>query len=464
MSRIKGVLSYLKHYGFASTVNLVYEKLFSEKKRFSPKKQRRVPPLPREYNKKEIAEAEVKGEKRILYTVHYFYPERSGGTERFTLNMAKEAKKRGNIPLVLVLDANLSEGKYTHRLGNMMYRYYEYDGIRCIGIRHKKAPGGIYYKNVILDDGDMRAFADYIINEEKIDLVHSTYPQPFASFLDEGMALGVPYTVTCTDFAMLCRYATMVDSGGDFCPGAMRGDRCRSVCANPLCRDFEKRCVSAEKILMGATYVTAPSAFVARILCEEFRGLKVAVIPHGISDSFAVSYRKRSKIRRFLYAGTLSYLKGVHLLVKAFSRLECQDAELVICGDGEEGYKRSLMRGADSRIRFIGSVQKEKMPEIYSSADCVIVPSMWYETYNFVAREAAITGAFLIVSDIGALPEALQSGGISFRAGDEDSLYEAMKRALEINPSDIQKSEWQSLDDEGDCYERIYNFSIKQKE
>ena len=465
LSKIRKIFSYINHYGFVSALALAYEKLFTDKKRFSSGKKggNRLPSgrscgTPAE----RIDFASTIG-KRVLYAVHYFYPERRGGTERFTLNLAKEHKRLGGESVVLVLDANLPLSAYPYSYGGILYREYEYDGIRCIGFRHKKAPKGLYYKNVTANDFAMRAFAKFILERENVDLVHATYPQPFVSFLAQCRDEGVPYVVTCTDFAMNCRFATMIDKKGDFCDGSSFGERCAVRCKSCLCTDFGKRYEAAREALASAAAITVPSDFVKDVMIKEFGSLNVQAVNHGIGDEFTEK-RKRKGVRRFLYAGTLSPLKGVHLLLSAFARLD-GDFELVIVGDGDVGYKSNLASLADERVRFVGALDAEKMPEIYNEADCVVVPSLWYETYNFVLREAASCGALVISADIGAMPEAVREGenGFLFDVGDENSLYSALRCAAEFDFCRYKQLSYPSVADEVKIYESIYESALENK-
>ena len=462
MPSLRKIFRYKKHYGTKSTVGLIYEKLVIDKRRFSPKRVRRMPSFNNEYNALPLPEASSSVRPlNILYALHYFYPSKKGGTERFTLNLAKEQVRLGNLPTVLVLEANEPISAYSEVCGDIFYRYYEYDGIRCIGFRHRRAPLGLYYKAVRLDDDAMRDFARYIIKELKIDLVHATYPQPFASFLYECDRIGIPYVITCTDFCMCCHYSTLVDKEGGFCRGSDGGVRCSKICKTYGCADPVKRKKNAEIILLGASAVTVPSDFVARILSAEFRGLKILTAPHGISDAF--EYRKRcGRVKNFLYAGTLSPLKGVHLLIDAFKSVK-GDITLDIYGDGDKSYIKKLKSSADGRIAFHPAVSAERMPEIYQSADCVILPSMWYETYNFVLREALKTGAFAIAADIGAMPEAITEGknGYLFAPADKESLSKKIRLASEFDFEGYEQKSFPTLADEAGIYQRIYQKSAQ---
>ncbi len=463
MANPRKILRYLSHYGMRSTLGLIHEKLVVDKKRFSAKKKRILPevsfPLPvcargiEDY----LAASRMGEGLTVLYLIHYFYPLKKGGTERFTLNIAKEAEAHGHRPIVLVLEANEARATYPHREGDIFYREYTYDGVRCIGFRHLRAPLGLYYKSVRDDDSQMRAFMRFICEREGVDIVHATYPQPFASFLAECKATGMPYIVTCTDFALMCHYSTMVDRRADFCAGAEGGRRCATVCPTYGCRDFKARHESAAALLANAAAVTVPSAFVARMMGAEFPRVPFLPVNHGIGESF--TYRRREgRAQRFVYAGTLSPLKGIHLLIEAFTRLPNEDISLHIYGEGDENYAGRLRAMADSRVVFHGAAAADEMPAIYSEADCVVVPSMWYETYNFVVREAAATGALVLAAAIGAMPEAIREGenGFLFAPSDADALYKALLSALSFDFSVYRPVTYRTVAEEGSIYDGVY--------
>lgn len=460
MPNIRKIIRYMRHYGIKSTLGLIGEKLFVDPKRFSVDKKRLLPEFPEDYNGAQLPQGDTGcGEAlTVMYLIHYFYPSKKGGTERFTLNLAKEQKRLGNNPYVLVLDANEPKSIYTEECDGILYRYYEYDGIPCIGFRHKFAPLGLYYKDVRTDDGQMRRFAAHITEKLGVDVVHATYPQPFASFLTECQERKIPYLVTCTDFCMMCHYSTMVDKNGDFCAGSEGTKKCAEVCKTYGCRDFAKRKEEAQKILSGAALVTVPSKFVARVMSREFPDIAFAPVAHGISDSFKYKER-RGRVKKFVYAGTLSPLKGVHMLIEAFGSMQDKELTLDIYGDGDESYIGKLRSAADGRVKFHGAVPGDMMPSIYSAADCVIVPSMWYETYNFVLREALMTGALVISADIGAMPEAVSEGenGFLFTPSDVESLKAALEKATLFDFASYKKGEFPTLAQEAEIYYRLYN-------
>ncbi len=466
---LKRIFSYLNQYGIRSFASSFYEKRLLDRRRFGkisgepydfpcelpcgtlseqaqPSEQEVCAQHALRQNEVGMHKNPMPEKKRILYLTHHFYPERRGGTERFVFNMAREAQAAGHYPLVMVLDFNKPLGIYTDRLGDIFYRFYEYMGVPCVAFRHKKAPRGLYYKRVDASDDEMRKFAHHIFNERKINFVHAAYPQSFAPLLAEARNSGIPYIVTLTDFAPFCHYANMVRRDGTFCRGSDCGRACTENCPCSLAGDFQKRYSEARDMLFGACGVFVPSEFSRRAYMREFSGLYPVVIPHGIDEKFSFVPRE-GRARRLLYVGGGTRHKGPALLLSAFAEIERSDIELTVVGAAGVGKTK------DKRIKFIGSVPPEDMPRLYKAHDIVVVPSLFYESYNFVTREAAATGALVVCANIGAIGEAVDgSCGILFKAGSKASLIEAINRALDFDLSLLREREMPAVREEFENY------------
>ena len=76
---------------------------------------------------------------------------------------------------------------------------------------------------------------------------------------------------------------------------------------------------------------------------------------------------------RALFVGALIQRKGVHLLLEAWSRLQLQDAELVLVGHVHDEIRPFLARHAGSNVRVIG--KSDRVTDYYRSATLHIFPS-----------------------------------------------------------------------------------------
>jgi glycosyltransferase involved in cell wall biosynthesis len=133
----------------------------------------------------------------------------------------------------------------------------------------------------------------------------------------------------------------------------------------------------------------------------------------------------------FLYVGRLAKVKGAHTLIDAFRHYD--KADLVIAGDGNEA--AALRAGAADlpHVHFLGHVHPDELGSLYAGAVAVVVPTVVYETFGFVALEALANGTPVVVRHLGALPEIVEESGAGFTYRTEAELIEALE-AIRTNP------------------------------
>lgn len=181
-----------------------------------------------------------------------------------------------------------------------------------------------------------------------------------------------------------------------------------------------------------------------------YRGRDVSVFP--------VWKQRNEKVFRFMAYGRLLERKGFAELIQAFNRLEREDVELVIYGEGpyrgvldggrltadREGYlttkntkvdnNSSAVNGQRSTVKKQVSLpgSKQDVFKELINADCFVFPS-WYEGFSGALVEAMMAGVPIIASDIEMNKEAVTDceTALLFRVKDEDDLLEKMQYALE---------------------------------
>jgi glycosyltransferase involved in cell wall biosynthesis len=137
---------------------------------------------------------------------------------------------------------------------------------------------------------------------------------------------------------------------------------------------------------------------------------------------------------RLLYAGRLEREKGIDVLLDAWRRAGLADAELVIAGTGP-------VNPAGDNVKALGIVSREQLPELYASADALVLPSVrtatFLEPWGLVVNEAMQQGTPVITSDaVGAAAGGLVRdgrNGLVVPAGDAGALA-ARIRAMAMNP------------------------------
>lgn len=443
-------------------ISKAWEKYVVDKYRFRSNIERTIPTFNYYEAKSDCVQfnhACIKKKLTICYFVHYFFPDKKGGTERFVLNLAKYQKEKGHNVRVITLGKRPSSA-YSCKTGDIIWQEFEFDGIPITQIRYVHAPRGLYYDAITLDDQEMVKYANEIINRYKPDVCHIAYPQPFTTLADVFIKNKIPVVFTLTDFNMICHYATLVCKTGEFCNNSNCGHKCQTICKTYGVKDARLRYNTSSKILDSVNYITVPSQFVANVFGNEFPGIKIQIIPHGISGRFTNNTRRR-KTSKFIYVGTLSALKGVETLIRTFTDINDDDLSLNIYGGGDSTYIKYLKKISNNKkISFCGEVNANEMHKIYQNADCVIVPSIWFETYNFVLREALACGCLALASDIGAMSEAIEEGknGFLFEPGNIISLKDAILKAKNFDWSRYYQAKLPDISSEGEKYGAIYYY------
>lgn len=103
-----------------------------------------------------------------------------------------------------------------------------------------------------------------------------------------------------------------------------------------------------------------------------------------------------------LYVGRLEIIKGIDILLEAFSLIPESHARLAIVGEGPEGETLRKRYASDPRITFAG--YRTQPAGWYKAADLVVIPSRG-EPFGLVAVEAMRNGAPILASRTGGLKE-----------------------------------------------------------
>jgi glycosyltransferase involved in cell wall biosynthesis len=156
------------------------------------------------------------------------------------------------------------------------------------------------------------------------------------------------------------------------------------------------------------------------------------------------------------FVGRLSKEKGVPALVEAWKLWGPGAPRLLIVGDGPlRGWIEANSSGAN--IELTGLLPAAAAQARIAQARLVILPSVWFECFPMVVREAFAFGTPMAVSDIGPLPSIVRDGvsGIVFQPGDAASLLDKVRGAL-ADPARLER-----LGQAGRAeFERLYNEEV----
>lgn len=123
-----------------------------------------------------------------------------------------------------------------------------------------------------------------------------------------------------------------------------------------------------------------------------------------VKPNFVDAPAPSSKVRAgALFVGRLSEEKGVHVLLDAWRGIS--DHTLSIIGDGPE--RERLVQMAPANVRFLGLQQPEGVREAMERAQCLIIPSLWYEGFPMTVVESYAAALPVLASRIGSLSEII---------------------------------------------------------
>jgi glycosyltransferase involved in cell wall biosynthesis len=133
------------------------------------------------------------------------------------------------------------------------------------------------------------------------------------------------------------------------------------------------------------------------------------------------------------YLGNLEPRKNVETLIMAFSELEDESINLVIAGSQAWKYKKIYKLWQNSpakkRIKFLGYVDAEDKPALYSLAEIFVYPSI-YEGFGLPPLEAMACKTPVITSFNSSLVEAVGKAGLLVDPNNYNDLAKTIESLL----------------------------------
>lgn len=168
-------------------------------------------------------------------------------------------------------------------------------------------------------------------------------------------------------------------------------------------------------------------------LAERSRALgsppRLETIPYGVdTDLFRPNPDAAARMRKklsltpeqplILAVGRLVHKKGFDVLIDAVPRLLARHSNLRVVIGGRGDLERALSeqvarRGVESAVSLVGNIPREELPDYYAAASIVAVPSVRDPAGNVdglpnVLLEAMASGAAVVASAVGGIPQALE--------------------------------------------------------
>lgn len=398
---------------------------------------------------------------KIAFITHFYPPSPCGGAGKYTAAIATLFQRHGATVAVLCAD-QWGEG-VAHINGHVDD---EYDGVpvRRILINWRKAPRPFDY---LYDNPALDADVGRFLSEFKPDVVHVTSCYALsARVIALAKARRIPVVVHLVDFWFICPLHTLLRRNGELCDGGRDAWDCQSclltgtkyaiVTAKMLTEsqranltrrlvgsslatrtrgliglfgDMERRRALVPEYLEQADILIAPSYALRDLYVKNgIPAQRMHVMHYGHDFSWASQVQRKPDSRlRLVYIGNILPIKGVHVLLNAFSRLQ-PDSGIVLdiygVDDLDISYSTGLRSALPDNIRWHGAYRPADLPVILGNADIVVVPSLWHENNPLVIQEAFAAQIPVIATDLGGMAEFVQHeiNGLLFKPGNADDL------------------------------------------
>ena len=197
-------------------------------------------------------------------------------------------------------------------------------------------------------------------------------------------------------------------------------------------------------------FVTTPESL--RIIPPKWRAKTEVQLAIATPDQVAQDHpRKPPAPPRFVFAGNLIHLKGVHFAMRAMVQViaEIPQATLTLFGAGPaEGWLRDLARqcAVDHAVEFAGRLPRQQLIDSFESYSALVFPSL-HDTGGMAVLEALSKGLPVICLDLGGPGWIVrESCGIAVPTKDaEEAQVVARLAQAMISLGTMPEAEWQRL-------------------
>lgn len=201
----------------------------------------------------------------------------------------------------------------------------------------------------------------------------------------------------------------------------------------------------------ASAVVTVNEALGDRLVGLGVPSSKLTIVPNApeLERFDASSHRARSFMEdgtlRLVYAGALSPVYELDVLLQAIARIRAQRTELPVClelygRDFDEVPLRSLARelGLSERVTFHGRVPIDAVPAAIAAADVGVAPTRQTDFTDYSlstkAFEYAAMGRPVVASRLPMVERTFGEDVVTYRPGDSDDLASAILRIVDDAP------------------------------
>lgn len=268
---------------------------------------------------------------------------------------------------------------------------------------------------------------EHEIREYQPDIVHvhNTFPLLSPSIYWKIKKMGIPIIQTVHNFRIGCSNGLLLRNNKP-CELCINGSKINAV-KNKCYKDsylMTTNVVMMQKLhsIIGTFKRKIDRYIVLTKFTEEFLlkmnidKNKISIKPnfvsetqfHNVAAPFSNDFNKY-KSNSFVFVGRISSEKGIEFLLKNFSEINQKNINLIIIGDGPLKSNLENRFKADTRIQWLGKLEKKEILDIVSNCVALILPSNFYETFGMTIIEAFSVGTPVIATNHGSLPYVVEN-------------------------------------------------------
>jgi glycosyltransferase involved in cell wall biosynthesis len=208
---------------------------------------------------------------------------------------------------------------------------------------------------------------------------------------------------------------------------------------NQLLRTYSRREVA--RTLGGASRIVCVSDFLAGATVDHLPpGLRerVAVVRNGVdTEAFhPPEHWERGDRLEVAFVGRMLRNKGVDVLLDALTLLDRPDIHATVVGSAgfdpraaPTPYESEVARAVGAlgdRVTRHSFVPRADVSALLRRVDVVVVPSRWPDPCPLTVLEGMASGAAVVASAVGGIPEELGDAGVAIPPGDAQALADAL--------------------------------------
>ena len=372
---------------------------------------------------------------RFCMITTFFGAHRFGGAAVIVDRLSRALLRRGH-QVEVIYDVDAYE---LARTGEAPYAYAPPDGLRLHPIRSWAGALSPLWTHQTSRMGPTQREIQRIIDSGAFDVIHFHNISLIggAEILSLEAARQRPVKLmTAHEFWLLCPISSLWRFDREICP---QRQCIRCSLANRRPPQLWRLSDAVDRGLSHLDALVFPSQHTLSLHRQHgIRARRLVHLPHFLPEDWAstgtgpptkASRESSSTSLYFAAAGRLVTEKGFHRLLPLMAQLPGID--LKIGGTGpQESELRRMAKGLPN-VHYLGQLSLAEMAQLYAGAVAVVIPSLFYETFGYVAVESLSLGTPVIVHDCGALPELIDvsRGGLTYR--NDEELLVAMRRLAE---------------------------------